>query len=228
MSHRVHPKGFRLKKMKDWNSRGFYEKKASRYLEEDFKIRKFLKDRLKTANVLDIEIERFPAKIQIIISSSRPGLIIGRGGKGVEELSKEIEKLLFVLNSIPTTGKQQRNSRQIEKKAIKIEIQGIRNPWASAKLTAQWIAQRIEKRIPFRRVLKQALSKIMSNREIEGAKVQVSGRLNGVEMARTEWLREGKLPRQTLRSNIDYGKTEAHCTYGVIGVKVWIYKGERT
>lgn len=209
MSHRVHPKAFRLKEMKDWDSRGFYEKKGPKYLEEDFRIREFLEEQLKLAGIARIEIERFPGRVKIVISSSRPGLIIGRGGEGVEKLAKAIEKLLF------------------EKRAVKIEIQGIRDPWSSAELTAQWVAQRIEKRTPFRRVLKQTLSKIMSSREVEGAKVQVSGRLNGVEMARTEWQREGKLPRQTLRSNIDYAKEEAHCTYGVIGIKVWIYKGEK-
>jgi len=205
MSHRVHPKIFRIREMKDWDTRGFYEKNAPQCLEEDFKIRDFLKKKFKTAGVARIEIERFPSKINIIIATSRPGFIIGRGGEEIERLKKKVKGLLF------------------EKKDVKIEVQGIRDPWASAVLSAQWIAQRIEKRMAFRRVLKQSLSKIMASKSTGGAKVQVSGRLNGVEMARTEWLKKGQLPRQTIRKNIDYGTALAFCSYGVIGVKVWIY-----
>ena len=210
MSHRVHPKIFRIREMKDWDTRGFYEKNAPQCLEEDFKIRGFLTNKFKTAGVAKIEIERFPSKINIIIATSRPGFIIGRGGEEIERLKKKVMGLLF------------------EKKDVKIEVKGIRDPWASAVLSAQWIAQRIEKRMPFRRVLKQSLSKIMASKNTEGAKVQVSGRLNGVEMARTEWLKQGKLPRQTIRSNIDYGTALAFCSYGVIGVKVWIYIKEKS
>lgn len=195
--------------MKDWDTRGFYEKDASKYLEEDFRIRSFLEKRLKLTGVAKIEIERFPTKIKVIISTSRPGLIIGRGGEGVERLKKELEKLLF------------------KKRELRLEIETIRDPWASAALCAQWIAQSIEKRAHYKRALKQALSRIVARKGTQGARVQVSGRLGGVEMARKEWLKEGKLPRQTLRSNIDYGEAKAFCTYGVIGVKVWIYKGEK-
>ena len=210
MAHRVHPKIFRIKEMKDWDTRGFYEKGASKYLEEDFRIRSFLEKRLKLTGVAKIEIERFPTKIKVIISTSRPGLIIGRGGERVEKLKKELEKLLF------------------KKRELRLEIETIRNPWTSAALCAQWMAQGIEKRIHYKRILKQALSKIIACKEVQGAKVQISGRLGGVMMARTEWLKEGKLPRQTLRSNIDYEEAKAFCTYGVIGVKVWIYKGEKS
>lgn len=205
MSHRVHPKAFRIREMKDWDTRGFYEKSSPKYLEEDLRIRQFLEKKLDSAGIAKIEIERFPAKINIIVSTSRPGLIIGRGGEAIEQLKKRTEKLLF------------------EKRGVKIEIKTIKNPWASAVLASQWMAQQLEKRVPYRRVLKQALSKIMSNKEVKGAKVQISGRLDGVTMSRREWLMEGRLPRQTLRSNIDYGFTEALCTYGVLGVKVWIY-----
>ncbi len=195
--------------MKDWDARGFYEKNFSKYLEEDFRIRDYLERQLKLMRVGRIEIERFPAKINIIISTSRPGLIIGRGGEGLERLKKELKKRFF------------------EKKELSIEVKPIKDPWASAALAAQWIAQQIEKRMSYKRTLKQALSKIMASRAVKGAKVQVAGRLNGVEMARTEWLKEGKLPRQTIRSDIDYGEASAFCTYGVIGVKVWIYKGDK-
>ncbi len=210
MTHRVHPKIFRINSIEDWESRGFYEKNQAQYLEEDFKIRKFLKKQLKLAEIEEINIERLPSSIGIIISSARPGLIIGRRGERVTALKKAIEDLLM------------------KKKAIRIEILPIKNPWKSASLSAQWIARRIEKRMAFRRVLKQAMGKITASKKVQGVRIQIAGRLNGVEMSRTEWLQEGKLPRQTLRSDIDYAQTEAFCTYGVIGVKVWIYKGEST
>ncbi len=212
MSHKVHPKAYRLKELADWDSRWLDKKKMPQYLEEDFKIRKILKNKIGKLGVEKIEIERFPSKLNIIISSARPGLIIGRGGGGIEELKKELEKKVF------ETG---------PKKEIKIEIKEIRDPWSSAALSAQWIAQQIEKRIPPRRVLKQSLDKIIAAKGIKGARVEVSGRLRGAEIARREWLKKGKLPRQTIRADIDYAQEEAFCTYGVIGVKVWIYKGEK-
>jgi len=212
MAHKTHPKVLRLKKLEDWDSRWLSKKKLPQYLKEDFKIREFIKKKLGSVGIEKIEIERFPGKINVIISTARPGLIIGRGGAGVELLKKELERLI---------------SPKKEKREIKIEIKEIKDPWTSATLVAQWIAGQLEKRVPYRRVLKRALSKIMSHKEFEGARVQVSGRLDGVEIARTEWLQQGKLPRQTLRSDIDYGFSEAYCTYGAIGVKVWIYKGEK-
>ena len=210
MGHEVHPKAFRIKEITDWDSRGFYKKKLPEYLEEDFKIREFLKKRIGKLGIEKIEIERFPGKIMVIISSARPGLIIGRGGEGIEELRKQLEKELVK-----------------GKKEIKIEIREVKNPWASASLAAQWVAQQIEKRTPFRRVLKQAIDKIMVTKGVEGCRVEVAGRLGGVEIARTEWLKRGRLPRQTIRADIDYAKAEALCTYGLIGIKVWIYKGEK-
>lgn len=212
MSHKVHPKAYRLKELADWNSRWLDKKKIPQYLEEDFKIRKILKNKIGKLGVEKIEIERFPGKLNIIISSARPGLIIGRGGGGIEELRKELERKVF-------KGKP--------KQEIKLEIKEIRDPWSSAALSAQWIAQQLEKRVPHRRVLKQSLDKIIAAKGIKGARVEVSGRLGGAEIARRQWLKKGKLPRQTLRADIDYAQEEAFCTYGVIGVKVWIYKGEK-
>jgi len=212
MTHRVHPKAFRIKEISNWNSRGFYRKPAIE-LEEDFKIREFLKKKIGRLGVEKIEIERFLGKIIIIISSARPGLIIGRGGGGIEELRKELDVTL----PPPKEGKRE----------LTIEIKEIKDPWASAVLAAQWIAQQIEKRIPPRRVLKRALDKITVSKAVKGARVEVSGRLGGAEIARRQWLKKGKLPRQTLRADIDYAQEEAFCTYGVIGVKVWIYKGEK-
>jgi len=210
MTHKVHPKIFRVSKLTDWSSRWLDEKKFPQYLEEDFKIREFLKKKIGKIGIDNIEIERFPGKLNIIISSARPGLIIGRGGEGIEELKKELEKTL-----------------PKEKRELKLEIKEIKDPWLSASLSAQWIAQQIEKRVLYKRVLKQALSKIMAHKEVKGARIEVAGRLNGIEIARTEFLKKGCLPRQTIRADIDYAQNSAYCTYGVVGIKVWIYKGER-
>ena len=219
MTHKVHPKVFRIKEMTDWDSRGFYQKNFPANLEEDFKIREFLGKKLGKIGVAKIEIERFPEKINIVISSARPGMIIGRGGGGVEELKRELEAILKF--TTPALGAGTR------KRELKLEIREVKNPWASASLAGQFIAQQIEKRIHHRRVLKQALDKIMAVKGVEGVRVEVAGRLNGVEIARTNWLKRGKLPRQTIRADIDYAKARAYCTYGVIGIKVWIYKGEK-
>ncbi|MBZ9572039.1 30S ribosomal protein S3 [Patescibacteria group bacterium] len=219
MTHKVHPKIFRIKKITDWNSRGFYQKKFSEHLKEDFKIREFLRKKLGKIGVDRIEIERFPTKINIIISTARPGLIIGRRGGGIEELKNELEKKL--------SKKLLPKGKKTPSRKLRLEIREIKDPWLSASLSAQWIAQQIEKRVSYRRVLKRALDRIMSHKEVQGARVEVAGRLNGVMIARTEWLKKGKLPRQTLRADIDYGVARAYCTYGVVGVKVWIYKGEK-
>ena len=209
MADKVHPKSFRIKGIESWSSRGFYERKFSQWLEEDLRIREFFKKRIGKLGTEKVEIERSQGKINIIIYTARPGLIIGRGGGGVESLAKELQKLLK------------------EKSELKIEIREVANPWTSASLAGQWIVGQIEKRVPFRRVLKQALEKIMLQKGVEGARVQLAGRLGGVEISRTEWLQKGRLPRQNLRADIDYAIDRAHCTYGTIGIKVWIYKGEK-
>jgi small subunit ribosomal protein S3 len=219
MSHKVHPKIFRLRGLESWNSRWMENKNFPKYLEEDFKIREFLKDKLNKIGIEKIEIERFAGKVNVIISSARPGLIIGRGGGGVEELKKQLERLLLRIAAVrPKKG---------TKREIRIEIREVKNPWLSASLAGQWAAQQIEKRISYRRVLKQTIEKIMTQKGVEGCRVELAGRLDGNEIARTEWLKKGRLPRQTLRADIDYAQTEAYCTYGVVGVKVWIYKGEK-
>jgi len=222
MAHKVHPKAFRLRELADWNTRWLDEKKMPQYLEEDFKIREFLKKKIGKLGVEKIEIERFPGKIIIIISSARPGLIIGRGGEGIEILKKELEKIL--MHKRPLSLKIGTTE---SKKEMKMEIREIKNPWSSAQLAGQWMAQQIEKRVRYRRVLKQALEKIMASKGVQGARVQVAGRLGGVEIARREWLKKGRLPRQTIRADIDFALTEVLCTYGIIGIKVWIYKGEK-
>ncbi|MDO8524234.1 MAG: 30S ribosomal protein S3 [bacterium] len=217
MSHKVNPKSFKIREMKDWLSRGFYKNNFPVYLEEDFIIRQFITKKLPAGIIQEVEIERTSAALKIIIKTSRPALIIGRGGKGVEDLKMGIEKAISKVKGKIKT----------DKNSIKIEIIEIRNPWLSASLTAQWMAGQIEKQVPFRRVLKMAISKTAEQKEIKGVKVEVSGRLNGVEISRREWLKDGRLPLQTIRAIVEYGSCEAHCTYGVIGVKVWMYKGER-
>jgi len=199
--------------MADWLSRGFYGRMPLKYLKEDFKIRNFLNEKLKEASIENVEIERSRSSIKIIIKTSRPALVIGRGGEAIEKLKKAL---------IQELGVDKDNKTE-----IKIEVQEVKNPWLSADICAQWIAQQIKRRIRFRRALKMALGKIMAQKDVKGARVEVSGRLNGVEISRTEWLKEGRMPRHTIRADIDYGTSSAFCTYGAIGVKVWIYKGEK-
>lgn len=220
MSHKVHPKVFRIKGIEDWLSHGFYGSSPKKQLKEDFIIRSFLRKKLKDFNVEKIEIDRFSDKVNVVIHSARPGLIIGRGGEGVEKIKLELLKEIFKKNKLSLKALS-----ELAKK-LKLEIKDVANPWTSAELTGQWIAQKIEKRNPFRKTVKQAMEKVMANKQVKGIKVEVSGRLDGVQIARKESLEKGRLPRQTIRAIIDYALVEARCTYGTIGIKVWIYKGE--
>ena len=207
MTHKVHPKAFRLQEQGGWTSRWLDRKQTPVLLREDFLIRTFLEKKLKEAGIEDVEIERFRGKLNIILLSARPGLIIGRGGSGAEALRKEIIKM------VP------------KDREVRLEIREVKNPWASASLTAQWVAQQLERRMPHRRLLKQTMGKVMANKEIQGCKIEVAGRLGGADIARREKIKQGRLPLQTLRSIIDYSLHEAFTTYGTIGVKVWMYKG---
>lgn len=208
MARKVNPFLHRLGIINDWKSRWFNADKYKQYLRNDIELRSFLEKKLKTASVEDIIIERSSNSLTVNIHSARPGIIIGRGGTGVEELKKEVTKMVN------------------EKLDIKINIIEIRNYELSAKLVAQTIAEQLEKRFPFRRTLKQAIERTMQNKQAKGVKVEVAGRLDGAEMARTEWLSEGKIPLQTIRADISFAKYVASTTYGVVGIKVWIYKGE--
>jgi len=222
MTHKVHPKAFRIKGMEDFNIRGFYGSKMPGFLQQDFLIKEFLHKKLAEASVANIQIEHSANKINIIIESARPGLIIGRGGEGAEVLKKQIEKeLLGAFLTKKTLAKK------IVQRQIKIDIKEIKNPWTSAALIAQMAAQQLEKRIPFRQALKRNMERAMQNKEVKGIKMNVSGRLNGNEIARDEWLKQGRMPLGTIRADIDYALAEAHCTYGIIGVKVWLYKGDK-
>lgn len=216
MAHKVHPISFRIKGIADWRARGYYENNFPKLLEEDFLIREFLNKRLAKVGIADIEIERSPGRINIIIPCVRPGLIIGRQGQGIEELRKKLETAIY-----------KNKTAKKDLSELRIEIREIQNPWSNANYLSQWVAQQLEKRMPYLKTLKQAIEKAMTVKEVQGVRVQVAGRLNGVEIARTAWLAKGRLPRQTIRANIDYALNEAHCTYGIIGVKVWIYKGEK-
>jgi small subunit ribosomal protein S3 len=215
MAHKVHPKAYRIRGIEDWNIRGFYGKKMPQFLEEDFLIKDFLRKKLKDSQVSNIEIEHSANKVNIIIDTGRPGLIIGRGGDGVVVLKSLVEKEI------------KRKIKNNTKRDLKLEIREVKNPWISAALVAQMAAQQIEKRIPFRQVLKKSIERVMSNREVKGIRMEVAGRLNGIEIARREWLGQGRMPRSTIRADIDYAQDEAQCTYGKIGIKVWIYKGDK-
>ena len=208
MAQKISPKSYRLGITENWDSRWFDLKNTKKLLEEDYKIRRFVLKQTQAAKIENIEIERKAKDIKVIIKTARPGLLIGRQGIGIETLSVGLKKLLKTNNK------------------INIVVEEVKHPESSASIVAQNIAEDIEKRISYRRVLKQHLSKIIQHKEVLGAKVMASGRLDGIKIARDEWLKEGKLPLSTLRANIDYGFSEAHCTYGVVGIKVWIYKGE--
>ena len=205
MGQKVHPIGFRLGINKTWNSRWFAEKEYSELLQEDITIRTYLKKKLYHAGISKIEIERVGAKIILSVHTARPGIIIGRKGVEIDNLKSEIQKM---------TSQE-----------VYINIIEVRKPEVDAQLVAENIANQLERRVSFRRAMKRSVSSALKF-GAQGIKIACSGRLGGAEMARREWYREGKVPLHTLRANIDYGTAEAKTTYGVIGVKVWIYKGD--
>lgn len=218
MTHRVHPYIYRVGQIRNWKSRWFDSKKFSELLREDVLLRKWLENRLRQSHIEVVEIERSPNVLQVIIKTSRPGLLIGRGGEGAEKLKTEIKKVIL--------GIRRRFHASSSKQELKLTIEEVRSPESHAAIAAQMIVDDIEKRISFRRVMKQALEKISSNREVAGVKIAIKGRLDGNEMARYEWAKKGRIPLQTIRADIDYADRTAYTTYGTIGVKVWIYKGD--
>ncbi len=205
MGQKVSPIGFRIGIIRDWDAKWYADKNYTDLLHEDLAIRKVIEGHLSNAGVSRVEIERVANRIRVSVHTAKPGVVIGKGGAGVEELRKKLEKL---------TDKQ-----------VHINILEIKVPELDAFLVAENIATQLTKRIAFRRAMKQAVFRTM-RAGAKGIKVMVSGRLGGAEIARTESYHEGTVPLQTLRANIDYGFVEAHTTYGRIGVKVWIYKGE--
>lgn len=206
MGHKVHPTGIRLGISKDWNSKWYAGKSAfAGYLVADLKVRELLRSKLAQAGISRIIIERPEKSARITIHTARPGVVIGKRGEDIEKLRKEVSDLMGV--------------------PAHINVAEVRKPELDAQLVAESIAQQLERRIMFRRAMKRAVGNAMRLGSL-GIKVNVSGRLNGAEIARSEWYREGRVPLHTLRADIDYGFAEARTTYGVIGVKVWIYKGE--
>lgn len=208
MGHKVNPLSFRIKITDTWKSRWFSRgRKFSTTLREDAQIRTFLTKKIQKAGVVRIDIERLNQEINIIIHSTRPGMIIGKGGVGIEDLKKELKKQLKI------------------KTNLKITIEESSNVNLEAPVWADTLVEQIEKRMSYRRAMKSALEHIMDAGAV-GAKIAISGRLGGAEIARTEWLYKGKLPLHTLRANIDFARSTAYTTYGTVGVKVWINKGE--
>lgn len=219
MGHKVHPKAHRLGITRNWESRYFVRKGLPAFLQEDLLIREVVRKKLPRVGIEAIEIERSGGTTVVKIRSSRPGLIIGRGGSGIEDLRKLLIKKI---------GEPQRaQKRSAGKSLLSLTVEEVRKPETSAAIVAENIAVEIEKRTPFRRTIKQALSRVMQSKEVEGCKIMMSGRLDGAEISRTEWLYEGKIPLVTIRSDIDYADDRAYCAYGVVGIKVWVYKGEK-
>ena len=209
MGQKVHPIGIRLGIVKDWSSKWYADSKTfSKYVFLDHKIRVYIKTKLKDASVSAINIERPAAKANITIMTARPGIVIGKKGEDIEKLRKNVADMMNLsLND------------------VRLNISEIRKPELDAQLVAEGIAQQLERRVMFRRAMKRAVTSTM-RLGAGGIKVKVGGRLNGAEIARSEWYREGRVPLHTLRADIDYGFAEANTTYGIIGIKVWIFKGE--
>jgi small subunit ribosomal protein S3 len=206
MGQKIHPTGFRLSISRNWNSRWYASNRDfAGMLAEDIKVREYLKAKLKNASVSRILIERPAKNARITIFSARPGVVIGKKGEDIENLKRDLGKMLNV--------------------PVAVNIEEVRKPEIDAKLIADSITQQLEKRIMFRRAMKRAMQNAMRLGAL-GIKIMSAGRLNGIEIARTEWYREGRVPLHTLRADIDYGTSEAKTTYGVIGVKVWVYKGD--
>lgn len=215
MTHTVHPYSHRLGILRDWKSRWFSPKgKYKSALHGDVLIREFLEKKLKGFFVALIEIERSEKALRIIVSSSRPGMIIGRAGDGAELLRAEIKSLLL------------KNKLLEEKVDVKLDIKEVKSAESNAAIVAQMIVEGLEKRLPFRRLMKQMLEKVMANRDVLGVRIFLAGRLGGATMSRTEDRKLGRIPLQTLRADVDYAVTKAIMPYGAIGVKVWIYKGD--
>jgi small subunit ribosomal protein S3 len=207
MGQKVHPTGIRLGIVRDWTSKWYADNKNyADFLNQDIEVREYLKERLKQASVSRIQIERTQGSANITIHTARPGLVIGKKGEDIERLRNDVTKRM----GLPS---------------VHINIEEVRKPELDAQLVAESVAQQLERRIMFRRAMKRAVQNTM-RLGAQGIKINVAGRLNGAEIARTEWYREGRVPLHTLRADIDYGFAEARTTYGIIGVKVWIFKGE--
>lgn len=214
MSHTVHPYSHRLGILRDWKSRWFATSgKYQEYLRADVLLREYLEKRLRGHYVGSLEIERNANTIKILVKTARPGMVIGRNGEGHTKLKNDV--IAFAKREkIPLSEN------------LKIDIEEVRSPEGDAAIVGGMIAEGLEKRMPFRRVLKQTIEKVIANRDVLGAKISISGRLGGAEMSRSEEIKRGNIPLQTFRADIDFAREKAYLPYGVIGIKVWVYKGE--
>jgi len=214
MSHVVHPYSHRLGIIRDWKSRWFGARgEYQKFLRGDVILREFLEKRLRSHYVADIEIERSPKNMRVIIKTSRPGMIIGRAGEHMTKLKADIAKEMRRKNIVLPAG-------------FSIDVEEVKSPESSAAIVSHMVEEGLEKRLPFRRVMRQTIEKVMANRDVKGARIVLSGRLGGAEMSREEELKRGGIPLQTFRADIDFARGRAHLPYGDIGIKVWIYKGQ--
>ena len=205
MGQKVHPYGFRIGVVKTWKSKWFEDKNYAKWLHEDLKLKKAIRDKFAHAGIADVELERAANKAKVIIHTSRPGIIIGKRGAGVEQLKAELQKLT--------------------KNELFVDIQEVRKAETNARLVAENIATQLERRVAFRRAMKKAVQTAMKF-GVKGIRVHAGGRLGGAEIARAEWYREGRVPLHTLRADIDYGEVTAHTKAGTVGIKCWIFNGE--
>lgn len=230
MGQKINPISLRISIVKPWSSRWFFPAKTgtgsvgrypyAKFLEEDEAIRKIVWKRIELAGVASIDIERTSNSVKILIRAARPGFVIGQGGKGIEDLTKAIEARLKKIRAASPGGETRREPR------LSVNVEELKRSEVSAAYIAQQISWDLAKRLHFRRLMKKYLDQIMQNKDVKGAKIHLSGRLGGTEIARRETLRKGALPLQTLRADIDYGTATAHMSYGAIGIKVWVYKGQ--
>src|SRR3989344_3797880 len=231
MTHTVHPFAHRLGIIRDWKSRWFSKTPAEyrRNVMIDATIRRFLKKRLRGMYITSVEIERAQNAIRVLVKTSRPGLVIGRGGEGSQRLAKETEEVVRKIK-LPAAGSAHAFKGQghttLGKTAVRLDIEEVRSPESHAPVVAWVVAEGLEKRQTFRRVLKQTVEKVMANRDVLGVRIAVAGRLGGAEMSRQEEIKRGRVPLQNLRADIDFAREMAYLPYGVIGVKVWIYRGD--
>lgn len=214
MTHTVHPYAHRIGTLRDWKSRWFELGDAyTEYLKSDVLIREFLEEKLRTMHVSSIEMERNQNELRIILKTSRPGLVIGRNGEGAKEIKRDVESLIEREGLVGADN-------------IRIDVEEVRSAESNAAILAQMVRDGLERRLPFRRVLKQTIDKAMANRDVDGVRIAIAGRLGGAEMSRAEEVKKGQIPLQTFRADIDFARETARLPYGVIGVKVWVYKGQ--
>jgi small subunit ribosomal protein S3 len=215
MTHTVHPFAHRLGILRDWKAHWFSSdpKKYREFMRCDTALREYLNKKLRGQFVSTIDIDRGNKTLRITIKTARPGIIIGRSGEGVVKLKTDLEKIIDSLS--PS-----------ERPELKVDVEEVRSPESNAAIVGQMVAEGLEKRMPFRRVLKQTVEKVMANRDVQGVRIAISGRLGGAEMSRSEETKKGRIPLQTFRADIDFARIRAYLPYGVIGVKVWIYRGD--